>query len=176
MTRSRIFALAALMACLPMVALADTVTVTVNRLLSDGKVGPAIGTVRFADGASGLSIRPRLSGLQPGPHGFHVHQNPKCGSAEKNGKVVPGLQAGGHYDPGNTGKHEGPNGNGHLGDLPILVVGNSGQAMTVIVAPRLTVAQIKGRALMIHSGGDNYSDKPKALGGGGARVACGVIE
>ena len=28
---------------------------------------------------------------------------------------------------------------------------------------------------MIHSGGDNYSDEPK-LGGGGARVACGVIE
>jgi Cu-Zn family superoxide dismutase len=28
---------------------------------------------------------------------------------------------------------------------------------------------------MIHQGGDNYSDDPKKLGGGGARVACGVI-
>ena len=27
---------------------------------------------------------------------------------------------------------------------------------------------------MIHAGGDNYSDHPEALGGGGARVACGV--
>jgi len=27
---------------------------------------------------------------------------------------------------------------------------------------------------MIHAGGDNYTDEP-ALGGGGARVACGVI-
>jgi Cu-Zn family superoxide dismutase len=28
---------------------------------------------------------------------------------------------------------------------------------------------------MIHEGGDNYSDQPKPLGGGGARIACGVI-
>jgi Cu-Zn family superoxide dismutase len=29
---------------------------------------------------------------------------------------------------------------------------------------------------MIHEGGDNYSDKPKPLGGGGARIACGVVK
>jgi Cu-Zn family superoxide dismutase len=28
---------------------------------------------------------------------------------------------------------------------------------------------------MIHAGGDNYSDEPAPLGGGGARVACGVV-
>jgi len=28
---------------------------------------------------------------------------------------------------------------------------------------------------MIHAGGDNHSDHPTALGGGGARMACGVI-
>ncbi|MBV8452160.1 MAG: superoxide dismutase, partial [Deltaproteobacteria bacterium] len=26
-----------------------------------------------------------------------------------------------------------------------------------------------------HAGGDNYSDTPLPLGGGGARLACGVI-
>jgi Cu-Zn family superoxide dismutase len=29
---------------------------------------------------------------------------------------------------------------------------------------------------MIHSGGDNYSDVPEKLGGGGGRIACGVIK
>jgi Cu-Zn family superoxide dismutase len=29
---------------------------------------------------------------------------------------------------------------------------------------------------MIHAGGDNYSDHPKRLGGGGARIACGVVK
>jgi len=40
----------------------------------------------------------------------------------------------------------------------------------------LKVKDLKGRAVMVHAGGDNFSDQPAALGGGGARVACGVIE
>jgi Cu-Zn family superoxide dismutase len=28
---------------------------------------------------------------------------------------------------------------------------------------------------MLHAGGDNHSDHPAPLGGGGARIACGVI-
>ena len=28
---------------------------------------------------------------------------------------------------------------------------------------------------MVHMGGDNHSDHPAPLGGGGARVACDVI-
>jgi len=45
-----------------------------------------------------------------------------------------------------------------------------------VVSPRLKkLDEVKNRALMIHVGGDNYSDKPESLGGGGARYACGVI-
>jgi Cu-Zn family superoxide dismutase len=29
---------------------------------------------------------------------------------------------------------------------------------------------------MVHAGGDNHADQPAPLGGGGARVACGVID
>jgi len=39
----------------------------------------------------------------------------------------------------------------------------------------MTLADIEGRALMIHAAGDNYSDTPAALGGGGARIVCGVV-
>jgi Cu/Zn superoxide dismutase len=38
------------------------------------------------------------------------------------------------------------------------------------------VAEIRGRSIMVHTGGDNYSDTPAPLGGGGARIACGVIK
>jgi Cu-Zn family superoxide dismutase len=56
-------------------------------------------------------------------------------------------------------------------------VGADGAAGTAVTAPRLTkLAEVKGKALMIHAGGDNYADKPAPLGGGGARIACGVIE
>ena len=48
--------------------------------------------------------------------------------------------------------------------------------MQPVLAPRLkNLAEIKGHALMIHQAGDNHSDHPQPLGGGGARMACGVI-
>ncbi|MEQ1806275.1 MAG: hypothetical protein ABL900_12950 [Burkholderiaceae bacterium] len=34
---------------------------------------------------------------------------------------------------------------------------------------------VRNRALMNHVGGDNHADHPAPLGGGGARLACGVI-
>jgi len=44
-----------------------------------------------------------------------------------------------------------------------------------VLASHLKAKDLKGRALMIHAGGDNYSDQPQPLGGGGARIACGVV-
>ena len=71
----------------------------------------------------------------------------------------------------------GPEGSGHLGDLPVLTADASGQADATVVAPHITDLQaIKGHALMIHVGGDSYSDTPAPLGGGGARFACGLLE
>ena len=87
------------------------------------------------------------------------------------------VAAGGHYDPGHTKKHLGPLSTaGHRGDLPVLAVDRRGDATKALSAPHLTVEQIRGRSIMIHAGGDNYSDTPAPLGGGGARIACGVIK
>ena len=156
-------------------AQADAETVTIHAVSSSG-VGDAIGTISLTDGRYGLVLEPKLSGLEPGLHGFHVHQNPSCDTAEKDGKTVPGLAAGGHYDPAGTGSHRGPYGDGHLGDLPPLYVDSEGNAALPVLAPRLRAADVRGRSLMIHAGGDNYSDVPSKLGGGGARVACGVTQ
>jgi len=156
-------------------AFAEEVVVKIN-LVNEQGVGKEIGTVTAADSKYGLMLTPKLSDLTPGLHGFHVHDKPDCSHAMKDGKAVPALAAGGHYDPANTGKHEGPFGNGHLGDLPALYVSADGKAPLPVLAPRLKVGDIKGRSLMIHSGGDNYSDTPAPLGGGGARAACGVVK
>jgi Cu-Zn family superoxide dismutase len=145
-------------------------------LVSDQGIGKSIGTVIISEGPTGLVFTPNLTDLAPGVHGFHVHQNPDCAAAMKDGKVTPALAAGGHYDPANVGKHQGPLGKGHLGDLPALTVGADGKATAAVTAPHVKMADVKGRSLMIHAGGDNYSDQPAPLGGGGARVACGVIK
>jgi Cu-Zn family superoxide dismutase len=109
-------------------------------------------------------------------HGFHVHENPSCESKEKDGKMVPALAAGGHYDPAASNRHGLPWGEGHLGDLPALFVDAMGNANYPVLAPRLKIADVKGRSLMVHAGGDNHADHPAPLGGGGARMACGVIQ
>ncbi len=155
-------------------AQAAEVTVTMNAVGANG-VGDLIGTIVFKDMAQGLRIQPNLSGLAEGRHGFHVHQNPDCRAKEKAGKSVAGLAAGGHFDPGQSDKHLGPKGMGHLGDLPVLYVDGKGRALRVSLAPRLETKDLADRSIMIHAGGDNHSDQPARLGGGGARVACGVV-
>ncbi|MBK2028047.1 superoxide dismutase family protein [Francisella noatunensis] len=131
--------------------------VTISPYIHDGK-------------QEGMLITPYLYNLPASSvHGMHIHINPSCDD--------DGMAAGGHWDPDNTGKHLGPyNDNGHKGDLPELVVNADGTATEPIVAPRLdSLEELEGHSLMIHEGGDNYSDTPKPLGGGGTRMWCGVI-
>jgi Cu-Zn family superoxide dismutase len=155
-------------------AVADT-TVTLHAVDSHG-VGQALGEVTITTTEHGLVFAPDLHGLTSGLHGFHVHQNPSCEPAEVNGTATAAGAAGGHYDPQNAGKHGTPWGDGHLGDLPALYVDAQGNARQPVLAARMKKEEeIKGRALMVHAGGDNHADHPEPLGGGGARVACGVI-
>jgi len=109
-------------------------------------VGAPLGTVAFTDSATGLVITSRISGLPPGKHGFHIHEKGTCGPGMNQGKQAAGFAAGSHYDDFRR------------------------------IAPAIKVAEIRGRSIMVHAGGDNYSDAPAPLGGGGARTACGVIE
>jgi len=127
--------------------------------------------------AGGAALTLDLHGLPPGPHGFHAHENDNCGPTLLNGTRVPAGAAGGHFDPDHTSRHAGPQGDGHQGDLPVLEVAADGTAKQTLTAPHIgSAATLCGHALVIHSGGDNYSDSPTPLGGGGGRIACGVIQ
>lgn len=161
--------------CCPSLLLAAELNVTISLVDANG-VGKAIGAVRISESAHGLVFTPALAGLPPGVHGFHVHENPSCAPLPRDGTPVPALAAGGHLDPAKTGRHAEPWGDGHLGDLPGLVVLGDGQASYPVLAPRLKLDDVKRRSLMIHVGGDNHADHPAPLGGGGARLACGVID
>lgn len=145
-------------------------------LTNDAGVGEKIGQVHFRDTSKGLAVKVDLKNLPPGEHGFHIHENPSCQPLEKNGKLEPALAAGGHFDPDHTGKHLGPHGHGHRGDMPALMVDENGMVKTEFFLQNLTVKDVENRSLIVHAGGDNYSDEPLPLGGGGARIACGVIK
>ncbi|NYT59961.1 superoxide dismutase family protein [Alcaligenaceae bacterium] len=157
------------------IALAE-ITVPMHQATEKGLMDE-IGQVVISESKYGLVFTPQLKGLEPGVHGFHLHEKPSCEPAEVKGKMTAAGAAGGHLDPDNTGAHGYPWGDGHLGDLPALYVDAQGAALHPVLAPRLTsLDQIAGRALMVHKGGDNHADQPKPLGGGGAREACGVIK
>jgi superoxide dismutase, Cu-Zn family len=150
------------------------VKVDINFIDTTG-VGKPAGTITVKQTADGLELDTKLKGLAPGEHGFHLHENGSCAPADKDGKPAAGQAAGGHFDPDATKAHKGPGGGGHKGDLPKLEVDAKGEANAKLKVAGLKLDDVKGKALMIHEGGDNYADAPKPLGGGGARVACGVI-
>jgi Cu-Zn family superoxide dismutase len=168
----KIFTLLALAASTSVFA---DVVVPMN-LVDEKGVGVSVGQVTVSESKYGLVFTPSLKGLSPGVHGFHLHQNASCEPKEKDGKMMAAGAAGAHYDPAATNVHGTPWGDGHLGDLPPLYVQADGSSVQPVLAPRLKLSDLKGRALMIHAGGDNHADHPAALGGGGARVSCGAIQ
>jgi Cu-Zn family superoxide dismutase len=174
MLRSNVAAAAAALSLACAAALAAESNVTLRSVDANG-IGAALGTVRLVETRYGLALYPNLRGLSAGLHGFHVHENGSCEPAQRDGKPEPALAAGGHLDPAQSKKHGEPWGDGHLGDLPALYVAPDGTATQPVLAPRLKLADVRNKALMVHAGGDNHADHPAPLGGGGARVACGVI-
>jgi Cu-Zn family superoxide dismutase len=150
------------------------ITVRVNLIDTKG-IGKPAGTVTIKETAEGLELDTNLKGLPPGEHGFHLHENGSCAPADKDGTPTAGQAAGGHYDPEGTKAHKGPGGGGHKGDLPKVEVNPKGTANAKLKVSGLKLADVRGKSLVIHEGGDNYGDTPKPLGGGGARIACGVV-
>ena len=148
--------------------LRNVIVVNMHMVTKEG-VGPSIGTIELRHIKQGVLITPNLKGLSPGLHGFHLHVNPSCADF--------GKAAGPHFDPHDTKQHLGPmHLGGHQGDLPVLFANRRGDIKQPEIAPKIEIHEMVGHALMIHMGEDNYKDVPKKLGGGGARVACGVVK
>jgi superoxide dismutase, Cu-Zn family len=143
------------------------------RKISAERVDDSVGSISLSQADQGVKMDIDLQGLPPGEHGSICIRN--CDPAEKDGTMTAGGAAGPHYDSQSAQTHAGPEGQGHLGDLPRFEVANGGTAKVQLIAPRLKLTNMKGRALIIHEGGDTYSDRPE-LGGGKGRIACGIVQ
>jgi Cu-Zn family superoxide dismutase len=149
-----------------------TKTVKVSMTDATGKpVGTAVITERKP--GAGVTIRLNLSGLTPGVHAIHIHQNAKC-------EAPLFTSAGGHFNP--AGKKHGtlnPDGH-HNGDMPNFTVKPDGTAKATIRDADVTLGDgpnslfaSGGTALMVHAKADDYKTDPS--GSAGDRVACGTI-
>ncbi|MFB4169267.1 superoxide dismutase family protein [Virgibacillus sp. JSM 102003] len=135
--------------------------------------GDMIGTAKLSDRPEGVQVKLKLEGLEPGYHGIHVHEYPKCEGPEF-------ISAGNHLNP--DGKEHGlmhPKG-AHLGDLPNIEADSGGLADAELMLPGATLMEGKksilkgeGTSLIIHAGQDDGISQPG--GNSGARIACGKI-
>ena len=130
----------------------------------------ARGTVDFVQKGDKVAFTAKLSGLPPGPHGFHIHEKGDCSSPD-------GMSAGGHYNP--LGKpHAHPtDANHHAGDMPMVVADSAGVAYLTGELDTISIgsgpADIVGKAVIVHKDADDFKTQP--TGNSGARIACGVI-
>ncbi|MEP0547854.1 MAG: superoxide dismutase family protein [Rhodothermales bacterium] len=146
-------------------------------LVRPTSAGSAQGTVKFYEMDDALRVTISLRDLDPGMHGFHIHQNPSCDAADTDGDgmMEPAGAAGGHWDPHNTNNHGAPTENvsdKHAGDLGNIEAGPDGTATTTFTVTDFD-HDVDGRAIVVHSGRDDLETDP--AGGAGTPVACGVI-
>jgi superoxide dismutase, Cu-Zn family len=138
------------------------------------------GRAELAERKSGtgtvVDVTVTVSGLKPGMHGVHLHAVGKC--------EPDFAAAGGHFDPGPAGNPD-PDANHpyHMGDIPNLEVGKSGQGTLKAVTTRVTLSDGPlsifdgdGTAIIIHANPDQgITGEPKSGVSGGPRAACGVF-
>ena len=129
----------------------------------------ASGMVTFTQEEDGVRIEAEISGLEPGMHGFHVHEFGDLTAED-------GSSLGGHFNP--TGEpHAGPEAaERHDGDLGNIEVGDDGTGSYSRVDSHLSLTgenSIIGRGFVVHAGQDDLESQPS--GDAGARVLVGVI-
>ncbi len=123
----------------------------------------ATGTVRFTAVDGGVRVVANISDLSDGEHGFHIHETGDCSNNAD--------AAGGHFNPTNA-PHAGPDNMAdarHMGDLGNLPADGTYDRVDNV----LDFNQIIGKAVVVHSGPDDFTTQPS--GDSGSRIACGVI-
>ena len=157
------------------------------------------GSVTFIAKGGETEVRVQLVGLPEAVardafHGFHLHANGDPANGE--GCVADPTQpsstwftaADGHW------KADPQVHSSHVGDLPSVLVLPDGRAEMRFVTGRLDPAQLRGRAVILHAGADNFGNVPvgtganqysantpgaitatQNTGNAGDRLLCGVV-
>lgn len=144
-------------------------TTKASAVIHPTKGNTVSGTVMFAQEQDGVRITANLTNLNPGKHGFHIHEFGVCACDDA-------VCAGDHYNPTNQ-PHAGPQDkHRHVGDLGNISADAQGNATYEYVDTHIALngpQSIIGRTLIIHAQEDDFKTQPS--GNAGARIGCGVI-
>ncbi|KAF8049231.1 hypothetical protein N665_2269s0004 [Sinapis alba] len=119
-------------------------------------------------------VNVRITGLTPGPHGFHLHEF---------GDTTNGcISTGPHFNPKNM-THGAPQDEiRHAGDLGNIIANADGVAETTLEDNQIPLTgpnSVVGRAFVVHELKDDLGKGGHELslttGNAGGRLACGVV-
>jgi Cu-Zn family superoxide dismutase len=140
--------------------------------------GDTVGNVEIFAGPNGLLIRSTFDGIEPGVHGFHIHETGLCDAAPqvRPEDPPPFRSAGDHLNPGDK-EHGFLNPAGpHAGDLPNIIMPEAGPITVDLFAAGLSAEMLMdedGAAFIVHARADDYTSD--STGRSGGRIACGII-
>lgn len=138
------------------------------------------GTVKFYETPAGVLVYADIDGLptfseqcESPIFGFHIHAGGSCaqpdsepGYENADQAADPFPASGAHYNPFGCPHPY------HAGDLPPLF-GVKGNAFSIFLTERFTVAEIIGKTVIIHAQPDDFHTQPS--GNSGMKIACGAI-
>lgn len=129
------------------------------------------GTVRFIQADSGVLVAAVLSGLPPGKHGIHVHENGVCEGPDF-------KSAGEHFNPTMQPHACPPTEKRHAGDLGNIEIDGDGNGRFELRTDLLTLdtgkSSVIGKAVIIHDMADDCMTEPS--GASGMRIGCAVVQ
>lgn len=148
--------------------------IVANASLLD-KDGKVMGLASFRETRLGVRVEIKVTGMPPGKHGTHIHENGKCDGPDF-------ASAGGHFNI--NGQQHGVPGavTAHAGEIPNLEVGADGRGTALFYSPHVSLNKAasngltfgNGTAVIVHAQEDDYKSQPS--GNSGARIACGVVK
>jgi superoxide dismutase, Cu-Zn family len=132
------------------------------------------GAVSFVQKGDKILVDARIDGLQPGMHGFHIHEKGDCSAPDA-------TSAGGHFNPSSKSHGDPAHSEHHAGDFGNLKADAAGNAVMQLTVSSSDFSLAKdapnsivGKALIVHADPDDLKTQP--TGNAGKRVACGLIK
>lgn len=133
------------------------------------------GDVTFTEENGTVTMIATLSGLTPGEHAIHLHEKADCSADD-------GTSTGGHWNPTNEPHGKWGDAAGyHKGDIGNFTADADGNATVEFSTDEWCLGcddpnkNIKGKAVIVHQGSDDYTTQP--TGDAGGRVSCtGIVE
>ena len=167
MKKRILFVLSAVLLCLPS-AWAATAKAVIAGTAPDSKIS---GQATFTEEKGGLMVEAMVTGLTPGKHGFHIHEN---GSCDDSGKA-----AGGHFNPDKSMHGFMPKdgmAHAHPGDMGNIEAGADGTGSVNVFLAGVSLKDgnyaVAGKAIIVHEKEDDFG---QPTGNAGGRIGCGII-